>query len=89
LIDEETGNYITTDSNGNISLSANETNGAYWIVRSARQRGLDNKWFSLESKMKPGHFLRHTGHILYAHMPGTVMAEYFDGDASWKLIDRL
>lgn len=89
VVDSKTGKFVTSDAQGNISLTTDEQPGSYWTVVASMQSGLDPTWFSLRSNHPSlkNHYLRHTSLVLFAQAPNTVAAEYFNGDASWKFVD--
>ncbi len=90
ILEMESGRYLTTGVSGNILLTDNEEAGSYWEITDPKLSGLGPGWFSMRS-LHPSLdncYLRHTNYILYAHRPGTVNAEYFNGDASWKFVAK-
>lgn len=89
VLQTKAGKYVTAKGSDVVLTDAIEK-GSRWAVRNPLKSGLGDGWFSLESASDPGKFLRHYGHIAFAHKKSELdkgQTEHFLADASWKFVD--
>ena len=85
IVDVETGKFLTTDAQGNVTLTSTQVDGSLWEISNAFPNNVDKDvWFSLKSKNSrlPNNYLKHMDYSMYAHQPGKEAAEYFNANAT-------
>ena len=85
------GQYVTARGK-EIVLTDDVEPGSYWVIRDPLKKDLQvsDRWFSLESVNDPGRYLRHYGHLAFAHKEqelNSSEAEHFLADAAWRFVD--